>query len=304
MRWSGVIALLPMFLIEAPRPPQGAMQVTVLDVGQGLAVVVRTQAHNLLYDTGPSYSSQSDSGSRVIVPYLRAAGIRYLDSLLISHDDNDHSGGAASILEQVPVRQMLSSLPEDSALIATHANSRCHAGQSWQWDGVVFEIIFPDSDSYQKTRIKDNDRSCVLRITSQFGRLLIPGDIERGAENALIRSEYSLKSDVLIAPHHGSKTSSTWAFLQEVAPAAAVLTSGYLNRFRHPHPTVIQRYEDLGSKIYRSDQDGAIIINFAAESGIEITRWRQYARRYWHQDFRNSEIRPALAELAENSFTR
>lgn len=304
MRWSGVIALLPMFLIEAPRPPQGAMQVTVLDVGQGLAVVVRTQAHTLLYDTGPSYSSQSDSGSRVIVPYLRAAGIRHLDSLLISHDDNDHSGGAASILEQVPVRQMLSSLPEDSALIATHANSRCHAGQSWQWDGVVFEIIFPDSDSYQKTRIKDNDRSCVLRITSQFGRLLIPGDIERGAENALIRSEYLLKSDVLIAPHHGSKTSSTWAFLQEVAPAAVVLTSGYLNRFRHPHPTVIQRYEDLGSKIYRSDQDGAIIINFAAESGIEITRWRQYAKRYWHQDFRNSEIRPALAELAENSFTR
>ncbi|PKO26091.1 MAG: DNA internalization-related competence protein ComEC/Rec2 [Betaproteobacteria bacterium HGW-Betaproteobacteria-8] len=285
MRWLGIVGLLPMFLLESPRPAHGAMQVAVLDVGQGLSVVVKTQAHTLLYDAGPIYSSQSDSGNRIIAPYLRASGVRHLDSLLISHDDNDHSGGAASILEQVPVSRVLSSLPRRNPLIAARANEHCHTGQSWQWDGVVFEMIFPDIDSYQKPGIKDNDRSCVLRITSQFGRLLIPGDIERGAENALLRSEYSLKSDVLIAPHHGSKTSSTWAFLEEVDPAAVVLTAGYLNRFRHPHPTVIQRYEDLGSKIYRSDQDGAIIIDFAAESGIEIMRWRQYAKRYWHQDF-------------------
>lgn len=285
MRWLGVIALLPMFLVQAPRPSYGTMRVAVLDVGQGLAVVVSTQTHNLLYDTGPRYSSQSDSGGRVIVPYLRAAGIRHLDALLVSHDDNDHSGGVVSILNQVPVRQVLSSLLLNSPLIDTNNHKHCHTGQSWQWDGVVFEMIYPDMDSYENPKIKDNDRSCVLRISSQSGRLLITGDIERGAENALLRSEYSLKSDVLIAPHHGSKTSSTWAFVEEVNPGAVVFTMGYLNRFRHPHPTILQRYEDIGSKVYRSDQDGAVIINFEAESGIEIMRWRQHARRYWHQDF-------------------
>jgi competence protein ComEC len=133
--------------------------------------------------------------------------------------------------------------------------------------------------------IKDNDRSCVLRITSQFGRVLIPGDIERRSENELLDSEYALQSDVLIAPHHGSKTSSSWSFVEEVNPRVVVFTAGYLNRFGHPHPAVLWRYEDIGSKVYRSDRDGAVIIDFAAKSGIEITRWRHHARRYWHQEF-------------------
>jgi competence protein ComEC len=118
---------------------------------------------------------------------------------------------------------------------------------------------------------------------------LIPGDIERGVENALIGSEYALQSDVLIAPHHGSKTSSTRAFVEEVNPSAVVFTMGYLNRFHHPHPTVIERYKTIGSKMYRSDQDGAVIIDFASESGIEVMRWRQQAKRYWHHDFHGNK---------------
>ncbi len=285
LRWLGVVAVLPMFLVQVPRPAHGAMRVVVLDVGQGLAVVVSTQHHTLLYDTGARYSSQSDSGSRVIVPYLRAAGIGHLDGLLVSHDDIDHSGGTESILSQIEVRQFLSSLPQKNPLTHSQHHTRCQIGQSWQWDGVKFDMLFPQADSYQKSGVKDNDRSCVLRISSRFGRVLIPGDIERRSENDLLSSEYALQSDVLIAPHHGSKTSSSQSFVEEVNPRAVVFTSGYLNRFGHPHPTVLQRYENVGSRVYRSDRDGAVIIDFAAESAIEITRWRQYARRYWHQDF-------------------
>jgi len=285
LRWLGVVAVLPMFLVQVPRPAYGAMRVAVLDVGQGLAVVVSTQHHTLLYDTGPRYSSQSDSGSRVIVPYLRAAGISHLDGLLVSHDDNDHSGGTDSILNQIAVHRFLSSLPLENPLTQGQHHTRCQTGQSWQWDGVRFDMLFPQADSYHNLSIKDNDRSCVLRITSQFGRVLIPGDIERRSENDLLSSEYALQSDVLIAPHHGSKTSSTWSFVEEVNPRVVVFTAGYLNRFGHPHPTVLERYEKVGSLDYRSDRDGAVIVDFAAESGIEITRWRQYARRYWHQEF-------------------
>lgn len=285
LRWLGLIAILPMFLVQNHTLPFGAMRVVVLDVGQGLAVAVTTQQHALLYDTGPRYSSQNDSGRRIILPYLRADGIRQLDALVVSHDDNDHSGGIASILSQIPVQRVLSSLPKDSSVYKQSNHVHCVVGQSWQWDGVKFEMISPMAESYQKSNIKDNDRSCVLRITSQFGRVLIPGDIERGVENALLQSEYALKSDVLIAPHHGSKTSSTRAFVEEVNPSAVVFTVGYLNRFHHPHPSVIKRYEVVGSKMYRSDQDGAVIIDFASESGIEITRWRQQAKRYWHHDY-------------------
>ena len=283
LRWVGLVAVLPMFLIQAPRPAYGAMRAAVLDVGQGLAVVVSTRHHALLYDAGPRYSSQSDSGSRIIVPYLRAAGIAHLDAMLVSHDDTDHSGGAESVLSQLTVDRLLTSLPPSQPLTAHPSHVSCRTGQSWQWDGVRFDVIFPRSELQAK--VKDNDRSCVLRITSQHGRLLIPGDIERGVELELLDSEYALQSDVLIAPHHGSKTSSSRSFVEAVNPGAVVFTAGYLNRFRHPHPEVLRRYEDIGSHLYRSDLDGAVLIDFGPGHGMTFTRWRQHARRYWHQKF-------------------
>lgn len=286
LRWLGIIAVLPMFLVRPPVPAHGAMHVAVLDVGQGLAVVVRTQHHALLYDAGPRYSAQSDSGSRVVVPYLRASGIAHLDAMLISHDDIDHSGGAESVLEQLTVDRLLTSLPASHPLAVHPAHMPCRAGQSWQWDGVRFDILSPLADDDANN---DNDRSCVLRITGAHGRLLIPGDVGHRIERRLLSAGVELRSDVLIAPHHGSKTSSTSAFIEAVSPKAVIFASGYLNRFRHPHPDVARRYADAGSRVYRSDRDGAVLIDFSA-TGIEFTSWRWHARRYWHQDFTADEM--------------
>lgn len=317
LRALGVVALLPMLMPQPIRPATGAMQVAVLDVGQGLAVLVTTETHAMLYDSGPVYSSSNDSGNRIIVPYLRAAGIRHLDGMLISHDDNDHSGGAASILRAMPVAQLYSSLPDGHPLILAYmeantqqqanppVHQRCHVGQSWQWDGVRFEMLHPAEADHETARKSDNDKSCVLRVTSRYGRLLIAGDIERDAENTLLDSEYALNSDVLIAPHHGSKTSSSSAFVEAVNPAAVIFTSGYHNKFRHPHPKVVERFEAAGSKIYRSDQDGAVLIDFDPESGVRLTSWREQNKRYWHQDFgRVSGSHPAASLLKTASHAK
>ena len=295
MRWLGLTALMPMFLLQPPHPQYGAMQIAALDVGQGLAVVIRTASHTLLYDTGPRYSAQSDSGSRIVVPYLRGEGVSHLDGLVVSHNDSDHSGGMASVLAQIPVGWVASSLPEDNPELALVKHMPCYAGQAWVWDGVRFEILHPDFASYQDAGIKDNNRSCVVRVASRFGSLLLTGDIERMAEDQLLATvPTKLAADILIVPHHGSKTSSSEAFIAAVAPRMAIFTVGYRNRFGHPKPLVLDRYVQNGSQIYRSDRDGALLLDFAASHSIAITRWRVQAHRYW-QD--------AVA-LAENSPTR
>lgn len=284
MRWLGLCGFLPMLLIAPARPGPGEMQVSVLDVGQGLAVVVQTQHRTLLYDTGPQYSSQSDSGSRVIVPYLRGAGIQRLDGMIVSHNDLDHSGGMASVLSQVPVGWLASSLPDDTEVLRTQPHLHCFAGQAWTWDQVRFEMLHPDHASYDDTSVKDNNRSCVLRVTSQYGTVLLPGDIEKSAESQLLSSESeSLLTDVLVVPHHGSKTSSTIDFVNAVRPAVAIFTVGYRNRFGHPKADVVSRYQAIDSKLYRSDEDGAILLDFTKNSGIQIQRWREQERHYWQE---------------------
>ena len=294
LRWLGLAGLLPMLLLQPQAPAPGAMEVVVLDVGQGLAVVVRTAGHALLYDTGPSYSAQSDSGSRIVLPYLRAAGIARLDGLVVSHDDNDHSGGLHSILTQMPVTWLASSLPASTVDNLQMPHRRCHAGQSWRWDGVDFAMLSPEPGSYAQEGIKDNDRSCVLRVSSRYGSVLLPGDIERKAERALLGSATErLASDVLLAPHHGSGTSSSQTFVDAVNPAATIFTAGYRNRFRHPKPAVVERYAVIGSRLYRSDTDGAVLLRFTRADGVAVTRWRTHARRYWHDTFDSAS---ALAE--------
>ena len=296
MRWLGLVGLLPMFLLQPPRPEPGAMQVTVLDVGQGLAVVIKTAGHALLYDAGPRYSEHSDSGLRIVLPYLRAAGISRLDGMVVSHDDDDHSGGMRSILAQIPVTWVTSSLPQSASGLAAVRHVPCQAGQSWQWDGVQFEMMSPNLASYAHKSVKDNNRSCVLRVTSRFGKLLLPGDIERAAEDGLLEAmTEQLSADVLLVPHHGSKTSSSKAFVAAVNPHVAIFTVGYRNRFGHPKQEILQRYEEAGSRIYRSDRDGAILLDFSQNStaGIAVTNWRLQAQRYWHD--RGNPL-PALAE--------
>lgn len=280
MRWLGVVALMPLFLVEPARLPAGAMSVVVLDVGQGLAVVVRTATHTLLYDTGPRYSMQSDSGGRIVVPFLRGEGVRRLDGMVVSHDDNDHAGGMSSLLSQIPVAWLKSSLPQSKINSIEVKHEPCTAGQYWTWDEVRFEMLHPPQDS-DGNQVRDNDRSCVLRISSRHGSLLLPGDIERDAERDLVGA-HELASDVLVVPHHGSKTSSTEEFIGNVQPQIAIFTVGYLNRFGHPKEAVIERYQRAGSQLYRTDQHGALLIDFSKDTGIDIRRWRSEGRRYWH----------------------
>ena len=280
-RWLGLAACLPLFLVLPDAPRFGEVRVAVLDVGQGLAVVVQTANHALLYDTGPAYGPAADSGNRIVAPYLRAAGVRRLDAMIVSHDDGDHTGGAASVLQALPVDWLLSSLPDMDPLplIADRA-ARCHAGQAWEWDGVVFEVIHPMPGSYGEPA-KNNDRGCVLKLSAPGGTVLIPADIERRSEAALLARGDALAADVLIAGHHGSRTSSTPAFVDAVRPRAVIFPVGYRNRFGHPHPEVLERYRERGSALYRTDSDGAVLVSITAEAQISVERYRSTYRRYW-----------------------
>ncbi len=279
-RWMGAAGLLPLFLVF-PTPPQpGTVRMTVLDVGQGLAIVIRTHRHALLYDAGPIYAPDADSGSRIIVPYLRAAGVRRLDGMIVSHEDSDHAGGAASVLAAVPVQWLASSLPGGHRLHAAPAESRsCLAGQDWEWDGVRFEILHPVA-GHEALRLKANDRSCVLYITVGATRVLITGDIEARSEREMLHEGTPLRAEILIVPHHGSTTSSTREFVAAVRPEIAVFSVGYRNRFRHPRPEVVERYKQVGSRIVRSDRSGAIEFELA-DASLRITAERERRRRYW-----------------------
>lgn len=292
LRSFGLLGLLPMLFITPERPAHGEMQVTVLAVGQGLAVHVQTAYHDLLYDAGPQYNTQTNAGERVVLPYLRGEGVRQLDMLTLSHDDNDHTGGAASILAGMQVEQVLSSFALGERLSIDHQHS-CQHGQQWNWDGVAFEVLYPTHEVMTKAEVKDNDRSCVIKVTSVAGSILLTGDIEREAEAALIeQSAAKLDSDVLLVPHHGSRTSSSALFLEAVSPSHGVIGSGYLNRFHHPNINVLQRYHDARIQVSQTDLDGAVRIVFkkpAQKQGhIQVVRWQTRVPRYWRDSVESS----------------
>lgn len=280
LRHLGVLLLLPMFLIAPAAPAQGVARMWVFDVGQGLAVAVQTAQHTLLFDTGPDYPGESDSGSRILAPALRGLGIGHLDTLLLSHGDLDHVGGTTSVLQAIPVGRIVTSLqPDDRLLAGTQDIEPCHSGLSWEWDGVRFDILHPDPGASERRH--DNDRSCVLRIVSGGHTVLLTGDIEKRAEAQLLqRHSGTLRADLLVAPHHGSKSSSSPAFVDAVAPDYVVFTAGYRNRFHHPHPTVVERYRRQGATLLRSDMDGAITIVLDG-NGISLDAYRRSHRRYW-----------------------
>ncbi len=284
-RWLGIIGLLPLFLILPPKPSQGELWVTVLDVGQGLAIVAQTENHTLLFDTGPRYGD-TDSGARIVVPFLRGAGIQHIDQLVISHADSDHSGGLSSVLVAMPVKAIVSSVSSDHPVLMVAPQSQpCRSGDTWIWDSVLFEFLYPLSPEYkQRTyRSKQNNSSCVLKITTAGGSLLIPADIEKEAESDLLRYfSHLLPSTVLIAPHHGSKTSSQNAFLQSVNPQLTIFTVGYRNHLKHPNQDVVERYEAIGSRMMRSDHHGAITLQFS-QDGFTAKSWRESRPRYWYQ---------------------
>jgi competence protein ComEC len=274
-RWLGLCLLLPAFFWPPPSPAAGEAWVDVLDVGQGLAVVVRTAGHALLYDTGPLYSAESNAGQRVVVPYLRATGVGQLDTLVVSHRDKDHAGGVTAVREYQPVARLLSSIPELEG-------EPCAAGQSWDWDGVRFSVLYPHAADYQTKTKKANNMSCVLRvarIADAGSSVLLAADIEAGDEKSLIAGSPSLlRNDVLVVPHHGGRGSSTPEFIAAVGAREAVFSAGYRNAFNHPRPEVLERY--AASRQWRTDHDGAVSIVLAGS--VEVSAWRKERRRYWH----------------------
>jgi competence protein ComEC len=286
VRWLGLATWIPLLAAEPTQPAPGRMTVTAFDVGQGMALLIETGGHRLLYDAGPAYSPDANAGSRVIVPYLRGRGIRQLDGMVLSHSDTDHAGGALAVLENIDIAWLLSSAPRaHAAASAARRYLHCAAGQRWTWDGVQFEVLHPASSSYANPVLKSNARSCTLRITvgtaSKSASLLLAGDIE-AAQEAQLLARYGdrLRTDVLLAPHHGSGTSSTLAFLRAVRPQLAIFQVGHRNRYRHPQAAVYARYGELGVERLRTDQRGALTLEFGAR--IVHHGWRDTHPRYWY----------------------
>lgn len=297
-RWLGLPAMLPLFLVFPTGPWPGELRLTVLDVGQGLAVVAQTANHALLFDAGPRYGEDADGGDRVVVPFLRGEGISRLSGLVISHDDIDHYGGGVSVLDAVPADWMASSLPVVHPLHERVPRSiPCLAGQEWEWDGVRFSLLHPDPATVASDA-SDNERGCVLRVESPVGSALIAADIGRPTEGKLVsRLLGRLGSDVLVVPHHGSRFSSSAGFVREVHPRLAVISAGYRNRFGHPTRDVVERYRAAGAQILRTDHQGAVMVHFSRQQIIEAAVWRESDLHYWQEH----ENRLQSAETLEES---
>ena len=277
LRALAVPLLLPLLFPALPRPAEGRFEVVAADVGQGNAVLVRTRGHLLVYDTGPPYSKDTDAGDRVLLPMLRARGEATVHRLVLSHRDIDHVGGAASLIEGVKVEVILGSLEEGHALREAGVPfTECAAGQRWEWDGVRFEVLHPAA--FDAT-LKPNTQSCVVRVADAQGTsLLLTGDLEAAQEADLVAEHgAALKSDVMLVPHHGSKTSSTALFLDVVAPGTALVQAGFRNRFGHPAPAVVERYAARGIELVDSASCGAWTWRDGA-----ATCERQRRARYWH----------------------
>lgn len=282
LRVLGPLLLAPLLWPAVPAPEPGQFELHAPDVGQGSAVLIRTARHSLLYDAGPQYAPGVDAGERVLLPLLRGLGLARLDMLLLSHGDQDHIGGAARLLQQLPADELLSSLPATHVLQAMAGRQRrCERGQSWQWDGVAFAVMHPAVGDYERVR-EANALSCVLRVVSADGRAaLLTGDIAAAQEAELLQhGRAALRSEWLLLPHHGSAGSSSAALLQAVAPRWALAQAGYLNRFGHPALAVRARLQAMGVVLHSSADCGALRWDSAAESP---SCWRQQQQRYWRR---------------------
>jgi competence protein ComEC len=317
-RWLASLGLCPLLLAPADRPATGEIRLTALDVGQGTAVLVETARGRLLYDTGPALGPDSDAGARVLVPWLRARGIDRLVARVVSHEDLDHAGGALAVLKGVGVDWVSSSLPaEHPVLAASPRHYPCRRGARWPWGAVGFEWLPPGPAPVGPARSTTNARSCVLRVHGAAGAVLLAGDIEAAQERRLLSliEPSRLRAQVLLAPHHGSRTSSSPAFLDAVAPQLAVFQVGYRNRYRHPNPAVLERYLARGIGVLRSDAHAAIEIRLQPGQAPQVVRHRVDRPRWWRVPVaedatapssprRSSRPRPAPAGRSRSTGTR
>ena len=293
LKFWGVLWMAPAFLWQMPRPPVGQFDLWFADVGQGNAVILSTAHHALLYDAGPQYSESSDAGQRVLVPLISRMGLQ-LDRLILSHRDADHTGGASAVLKQYAKADLLSSLEEGHPLTKLRPVQACLAGQKWIWDGVQFEILHPTKADYA-ARVSSNSLSCVLRVQTSQGAFLsnqghenvqdsasalLVGDIEAAQELALLNRAAIETVDVLLVPHHGSKTSSTSTFIEKAQPRWAVIQAGYRNRYGHPANQVVQRYESSGARLVSTPDCGAA--HWQSVHPQALVCEREERRRYWH----------------------
>ncbi len=263
------LALLPLFVPVLRLPEPGAARAVVLDVGHGLAVIVETRNHRLLFDAGPTTRSGFDTGAEVVVPALAASGRRDLDLVVVSHADNDHAGGAPAVVEAFAAADVLVG-PD----VVAPAGRRCEKGQAWQWDGVYFSVLHPSGE----TVARGNDTSCVLKVTARGGSLLVTGDIERRGESAL--AGQSLAADVVVVPHHGSATSSSPSFVAAVGATHAIVSAGFANRWGFPRPEVRERWLEAGAAIVVTGESGAVTVDLDT-SGVTVTAERDGRHRYW-----------------------
>jgi len=269
LRIVALVLIISVFLNNPNKINNNEFLVTTLDVGQGLAIVVKTKDHALLFDTGASYPSGFNLGNAVVIPYLRSQHINQLDKVIISHGDNDHIGGFKSINDALTINEIITSVPDKIP-----SSISCNTAQNWSWNDVYFEILHP------KDKFTGNNASCVIKVSNNKHSVLLSADIEKKAENHLIATiRDKLSSSVLIVPHHGSKTSSTIDFLQAVNPKHAIVSAGFKNRFNHPASKVVKRYNNLNINLLNTSCSGQIDIYIGNK--IRINEYRQDNARYY-----------------------
>lgn len=280
-RWLGAAALCVGLL--TPLAPAPALQMLVFDVGQGTAVLLRTPHHQLLYDTGPRYTENFDAGSALVAPYLQSRGINHLDAIVISHNDSDHSGGLAGVLAAISTDALLLGEPTKYEPapqlfpVSQPVNKNCHEAKPWRWDGVSFRFItWP-----VLTSAKANNHSCVLLVEYQGHSILLAGDIEKDVERSLLSQQSLQQVDIVLAPHHGSRSSSTRAFVEQLAPGIVIYSAGYRSQHGHPHKDVKARYAAVNSQPFNTAFSGALEFNWNNGEMDPVKQYRQIERRYW-----------------------
>lgn len=278
--WPGrnlaIVAALATILYRPPGPPEDCVDLHVLDVGQGLASVMQTEHHAAVYDTGPSFRGGADTGQLVLVPFLRAQGIDSVDLLIVSHADQDHAGGARSLIGAMTVSRLLTG---ETLEDVGPPQGRCLSGETWRWDGVGFAIIHPA----EAGRWQGNNASCVLEIHAARHRVILSGDIESPVENMLAASGAVQPAEIVLVPHHGSRTSSSRRFVGRAAPRVAIVSTGHGNRWGFPKRDVVELWRHAGAEVLNTATSGAISYRICRDTGVtRLAEHRPENRRYWH----------------------